>query len=149
MNRITTATFNLFAFVVLTSAFAATAFAQTASPTPTPPPQNNNPFAPQPAPPLPEGMTGSDVNDPRYKLSPGVYNAGETSMGLKHLLLAKKPEAFDLGTNDPSDPKVNASLKTVLGIGQPEQMQGPMKLVLAGLGFAKPGGLGRLARPGV
>jgi hypothetical protein len=136
MNRITTATFNLFAFVVLTSAFAATAFAQTASPTPTPPPQNNNPFAPQPAPPLPEGMTGSDVNDPRYKLSPGVYNAGETSMGLKHLLLAKKPEAFDLGTNDPSDPKVNASLKTVLGIGQPEQMQGPMKLVLAGLGFA-------------
>ena len=27
-----------------------------------------NPFAPQPAPPLPAGMTGSDANDPRYKV---------------------------------------------------------------------------------
>ncbi len=30
-----------------------------------------NPFASQPAPPLPAGMTGSDTNDPRYKLTPG------------------------------------------------------------------------------
>ena len=30
-----------------------------------------NPFAPQPAPTLPPGMTGSDVSDPRFKLTPG------------------------------------------------------------------------------
>jgi len=134
MNRVRT--FHLLpAFVVLLLAFAATGFAQTPSPTPAPA-QPQNPFAPQPAPPLPEGMVGSDVNDPRFKLSPGVDNAGETSMGLKHLLLEKKPAAFDLGTNDPTAPQVNDSLKRVLGIGKPEEMQGPMKLVLAGLGFA-------------
>ena len=40
---------------------------------------DGNPFAPSPAPPLPPGMTGSDVNDPRYKLTPGLYDAGEAS----------------------------------------------------------------------
>ena len=55
-----------------------------------------NPFAPEPAPPLPAGMTGSDANDPRAKLAPGMYDAGETSMGLKHLMLLKKPDAFQL-----------------------------------------------------
>jgi hypothetical protein len=43
--------------------------------------ENENPFAPQPAPSLPPGMTGSDVSDPRFKLTPGMYDAGETSMG--------------------------------------------------------------------
>jgi hypothetical protein len=38
-----------------------------------------NPFAPEPAPGLPAGMSGSDVNDPRYKLTPGLYDAGETA----------------------------------------------------------------------
>ncbi len=42
-------------------------------------------------------MTGSDANDPRAKLTPGLYDAGETSMGIKHLLLFKKPDAFQLG----------------------------------------------------
>ncbi|HEX3083178.1 MAG TPA: hypothetical protein VHP99_01545, partial [Pyrinomonadaceae bacterium] len=93
-------------------------------------------FAPQPAPPLPAGMTGSDANDPRMKLKPGVYDAGEAASGLKHITLLKKPDAFDLGTNNPADPKVDKTLTTVLGIGNPSQMQGPMKLVLAGLGFA-------------
>ena len=61
-------------------------------------------------------MTGSDANDPRYKLTPGLYDAGEASMGMKHLLLVKKPDAFQLGTDQPDDPKVQ---KTVgqLGIG--------------------------------
>src|SRR2546427_5339291 len=94
--------------------FAATTQAQTPSPTPTPsatpaaPPAN--PFAPQPAPPLPTGMTGSDASDPRAKLSPGMYDAGETSMGLKHLLLLKKPDAFQLGASDPDDPKVQQAI---------------------------------------
>src|SRR5215475_4658097 len=55
-----------------------------------------DPFAPEQAPPLPAGMTGSDVNDPRAKLTPGVYDAGEVAKGLKHLLLFKKPDAFQL-----------------------------------------------------
>jgi len=68
--------------------------------------EEKNPFAPVPAPPLPSGMTGSDTNDPRYKLTPGLYDAGETAMGMKHLLLVKKPDAFQLGSNDADDPKV-------------------------------------------
>ena len=117
--------------------FAANTFAQTPSPTPTPTPAPpENPFAPQPAPPLPAGMTGSNANDPRAKLTPGVYDAGETSMGLKHITLLKKPDAFDLGTNDPNAEKVNKSLSTVLGIGDPSKVPGTMKLPLAGLGFA-------------
>jgi hypothetical protein len=115
--------------------FAASAFAQTPSPSPTPA-EPENPFAPQPAPPLPAGMTGSDVNDPRAKLTPGFYDAGETSMGLKHITLLKKPDAFDLGTNDPNAEKVNKSLSTVLGISDPSKVPGTMKLPLAGLGFA-------------
>src|SRR5213079_1383601 len=114
--------------------------AQTTSPSPAPsvtpaaPPAN--PFAPQPAPPLPAGMTGSDVNDPRAKLSPGMYDAGETSMGLKHIMLLKKPDAFDLGSSDPNAPKVNETLKTVLGVADPSKMANATKLVFAGLGFA-------------
>jgi hypothetical protein len=81
-------------------------------------------------------MKGSDVNDPRAKLSPGMYDAGETSMGLKHITLLKKPDAFELGATDPNDPKVNKTLTTVLGVGDPTKMPPSIKLVLAGLGFA-------------
>src|SRR5262249_3460456 len=41
--------------------------------------EDANPFAPEPAAPLPPGMTGSDVNDPRAKLAPGLYDAGEAA----------------------------------------------------------------------
>jgi hypothetical protein len=142
MNRIRTVTFQLLvAFVVLGSCFAAKTKAQTTSPSPAPSatpaaPQNANPFVPQPAPPLPAGMTGSDVNDPRAKLSPGMYDAGEAAMGIKHLILLKKPDAFELGSNDPNDPKVNKTLSTVLGVADPSKMPSAMKLVFAGLAFA-------------
>jgi hypothetical protein len=138
MNRVRTLTFHLLvAFVVLCSCFAAKTPAQTPSPTPTATPAApQNPFAPQPAPPLPAGMTGSDVNDPRAKLSPGMYDAGEAAMGIKHLMLLKKPDAFDLGANDPNDPKVNKTLSTVLGVAEPSKLPSSIKLVLAGLGFA-------------
>src|SRR3984957_6454484 len=69
-----------------------------------------NPFAPEPAPTLPPGMKGSDTNDPRAKLTPGLYDAGEASMGIKHLLLLKKPDAFQLGATDPDDPKVQKAI---------------------------------------
>src|SRR5437016_6989632 len=139
MNRVRTVTLQLLvAFVVLGSAFAAKTFAQTSSPAPsaTPAAPPANPFAPQPAPPLPAGMMGSDVNDPRAKLSPGMYDAGETSIGLKHIMLLKKPDAFDLGASDPNAPKVNETLKTVLGVADPSKMANATKLVFAGLGFA-------------
>jgi hypothetical protein len=97
--------------------------------------EGQNPFAPEPAPPLPPGMMGSDVNDPRYKLAPGLYDAGETSMGLQHLQLVKKPDAFQLGTNDPDDPKVQTVLGH-LGMGANSKMPKSMHLVIAQLAFA-------------
>ena len=99
------------------------------------PEEEQNPFAPVPAPPLPAGMTGSDVNDPRYKLTPGVYDAGEVSMGMKHLLLLKKPDAFQLGTTDPDDPKVEKTVRQ-LGVGNIAKMPKPLQLEIAQLAFA-------------
>jgi hypothetical protein len=94
-----------------------------------------NPFAPQPAAPLPAGMTGSDVNDSRFKLTPGMYDAGEASMGIKHLLLLKKPDAFQLGTDEPDDPKVEKTVRQ-LGVGNIAKMSKPLRLVIAQLAFA-------------
>jgi len=97
--------------------------------------EEENPFAPQPAPPLPAGMTGSDVNDPRAKLSPGLYDAGEASMGIKHVMLFKKPDAFQLGSADPDDPRVQKTLGQ-LGMGGASKMPKPLQLVIAELAFA-------------
>ncbi len=94
-----------------------------------------NPFAPEPAPALPPGMKGSDTNDPRAKLTPGLYDAGEASMGIKHLLLLKKPDAFQLGATDPDDPKVQKTLGQ-LGIGDTTKLPKPVHLVIAQLAFA-------------
>lgn len=110
--------------------------AQTATPTPaTPaPPAAENPFGLQMAPPLPAGMTGSSKSDPRAKLSPGLYDAGEASMGIKHLLLLKKPAAFDLGT-DPNDPRVDKAL-FAMGVPKGAPIPPAMKMPLAGLALA-------------
>jgi len=99
--------------------------------------QQQNPFAPEPAPALPPGMAGSDVNDPRFKLTPGMYDAGEASMGLKHLLLLKKPDAFQLGIDRPDDPKVE---KTLGQLGLPAaalaKIPKELQMVIAQLAFA-------------
>jgi hypothetical protein len=97
--------------------------------------EGENPFAPQPAPALPPGMIGSDVNDPRAKLTPGLYDAGEAAVGLKHLALVKKPEAFDLGSTDPDSPKVQNTLAQ-LGIGDPAKMPKSIQVAVAGLAFS-------------
>src|SRR5579863_7404263 len=94
----------------------------------------DNPFAPEPAPALPPGMKGSDASDPRAKLKPGVYDAGETSMGMKHLALIKKPDAFQLGTSDPEAAKVKKVIDQ-LGINSPK-IPKEMNLVIAQLAFA-------------
>ncbi len=94
-----------------------------------------NPFAPQPAPPLPPGMTGSDTNDPRFKLKPGLYDAGEAAMGMKHIAFLKKPDAFQIMATSPDDPTVQKTLAQ-LGVGDPSRMPKPMQMVIAQLAFA-------------
>ena len=147
MNRVHTNAFRLLtASLVLCSCFAARTPAQTTSPSPSPEPvktpeskpankDGGNPFAPEAAPPLPAGMKGSDANDPRAKLSPGMYDAGEAAMGMKHVMLLKKPDAFQLGSDNPDDPKVQKAL-SLLGVGDSSKMPKPEQLVIAGLAFA-------------
>jgi hypothetical protein len=150
MNRVTTIPFHLLvASLVFWSCLATGTQAQTPSPSPSLPPpsttapetkpanQNGgaNPFAPAPAPPLPAGMTGSDGSDPRAKLTPGMYDAGEAAMGIKHLMLLKKPDAFQLGSDDPDNPKVQKTLG-LLGIRDSSKMPKPTQLVIAQLAFA-------------
>jgi hypothetical protein len=95
----------------------------------------DDPFTPEPAPTLAPGMTGSDANDSRAKLTPGLYDAGEAAMGIKHLALLKKPDAFQLGATDPDDPKVQKMLGQ-LGMRRAAKMPKPMQLVVAQLAFA-------------
>ncbi len=84
---------------------------------------------------LPAGMTGGDVNDPRYKLKPGMNDAEELAMGMKHLAFIKKPDAFQLGATGPDDPAVEKTLKS-FGIGDSSKIPPPLKLVIAQLSFA-------------
>ena len=121
MNRIHTIAFRLItALFVLCVGFAAGTLAQGSL---------------ESAPPLPAGMTGSDANDPRAKLSPGLYDAGEAAMGMKHLMLLKKPDTFQLGSDDPDSPNVQKTLG-ILGVGDSSKMPKPFQLVYAQLAFA-------------
>jgi hypothetical protein len=143
MNRVPSFSFRVAVAAIIFCSGVSRMRAQT--PAPPPPAQGaakapepaaqQNPFAPQPAPPLPPGMTGSDANDPRFKLTPGLYDAGEASMGMKHLLLLKKPDSFQLRSADPDDPKVQKTLGQ-LGIGDASKMPKPLQLVIAQLAFA-------------
>jgi hypothetical protein len=84
--------------------------------------------------PLPAGMKPADPNDPRAKLSAGLFDAGEIALGLKHISLAKKPELFDIGT-DPASPKVATALGA-LGIPDPKMVPLEQRMAFAGLAFA-------------
>jgi hypothetical protein len=99
------------------------------------PDAEQNPFAPQPAPPLPAGMTGSDTNDPRYKLKPGLYDAGEAAVGMKHVAFIKKPDTFQITATSPDDPMVQKTLGQ-LGVGDAAKMPKPLQMVIAQLAFA-------------
>ena len=141
MNRVPSVVFRV-AVAAMISFFGVVGLqAQAQKPAPAPSAQQpaadeeDNPFAPQPAPVLPPGMTGSNANDPRAKLAAGLYNAGETAMGMKHLLLLKKPAAFQLGTSDPDAPKVQKMLAQ-LNVRNAAKIPKPMHLVLAQLAFA-------------
>src|SRR2546427_10857272 len=90
MNRVQSIAWRvLLASLVLGCWFSISTLAQTSSPSPAPsatPAAPVNPFAPQPAPPLPAGMTRADPKHPRAKLSPSREDAGETSQGLKDIM---------------------------------------------------------------
>ncbi|HKO60889.1 MAG TPA: hypothetical protein VJV03_07000, partial [Pyrinomonadaceae bacterium] len=124
----------LIACFVLCCCLVITTVAQTPSPSPEAAKSPENPFAPEKAEPLPAGMTGSDVNDPRAKLTPGVFDAGEAAMGIKHVLLVKKPDAFQLPSNDPDSPEVKKTLG-LLGIDT-TKMEKSALLPTAQLAFA-------------
>lgn len=146
MNRLHVISFRLLIIAVaLSSCLVTRTLAQKPSPSPssqeaakTPDDKKaqDNPFAPEPAGPLPAGMTGADTNDPRAHLTPGFYNAGETSLGLKHLLLVKKPEPFQLGADNPDDPKVQKVLGQMGSPAQLAQVPKGVQLVIAQLSFA-------------
>src|SRR5687768_5961438 len=146
MNRVHIMTFRLLvASLLVCFGFASSLQGQTPSPSPSPSPESanpaetkptpENPFALVPAPPLPAGMTGSDANDPRAKLAPGMYDAGETAMGLQHVVFIKKPEAFLLNSDNPDDPKVQKTLGQ-LGAGNADILKMPKPLQLAFAQFA-------------
>ncbi|HLJ90857.1 MAG TPA: hypothetical protein VKZ53_28895 [Candidatus Angelobacter sp.] len=138
MNRVPRAAFSLVAVVIVLFFNANQLQAQAQKPASPPSGQaqaEESPFSPESVPTLPPGMTGADVNDPRAKLAPGLYDAGEASMGMKHLLLLKKPDAFQLGTSNPEDPKVAQTLG-LLGMGDPSKIPAPMRTVFAQLAFA-------------
>lgn len=96
--------------------------------------EEENPFAPKPAPPLPAGMTGSDVNDPRYKLTPGMYDAGQAAVGMKLVSSLKKPDAFQIKATSPDDPMVQKTLG-MLG-SNVAKMPKSLQLPIAQLAFA-------------
>lgn len=88
----------------------------------------------EPPPKLPAGMTGSNANDPRTKLKPGVFDAGEVAVGIKHIALLKKPQAFDVGV-DPNSPMVAKALKA-LGVPSNAPIPPEVKMSFAPLAFA-------------
>ena len=81
-------------------------------------------------------MTGSSTNDPRFALKPGLYDAGEAAMGMKHRALLKKPDAFQLRRDMPDDPKVQKTLAPAGRWAITSKMPKAMQLVIAQLAFA-------------
>jgi hypothetical protein len=76
-----------------------------------------------------------DVNDPRVGLKGGLYDAGEAATGIKHIVLVKKADAFQLGVSEADDPKVQKMLGQ-LGMRDTSKMPKPLQLVIAQLAFA-------------
>ena len=136
MNRIEAFEFRLAVVALIAGALCARSRilqAQAPAATPAPAPAataTSAPAAEEKDPPLPPGMTGSTLNDPRVGLQPGLYDAGEAAMGMEHVAFLKKPAAFQLSSTDPDAPEVQKAL-TLLGVGDRSKMSKPMQLVIA------------------
>jgi hypothetical protein len=148
MNRGMISRWASVALAIAVFAAAAPIRAQNGQPVPAPAPTPNpkaaakptptdelDEFAPKPAPPLPPGMTGSNTDDPRYTLKPGLYDAGEVAMGMEHIDFLKKPDPFRLDATSPDDPIVTKTLLQ-LGVGDPSKMPASLRPVIAQLAFA-------------
>jgi hypothetical protein len=148
LNRVKNVAFRLagMAAVVLFSGVGVMQAQESAPSTPAPaaqapaapakaPEAEENPFAPKPAPPLPAGMTGADTKDPRFTLKPGMYDAGEAAIGMKHVAFVKKPDAFQITATSPDDPVVQKTLGQ-LGVSDISKMPKPLQMVIAQLAFA-------------
>jgi hypothetical protein len=139
MNRMHALAFRLagvaFAAAVVCSSWGVLQGQTPAAPAAQAAPEEEDPFTPLPAVPLPPGMTGSTTNDPRVGLKPGLYDAGEVAMGMEHLAFVRKPDAFQLSSTEPDDPAVQKSLD-LLGVSNRAKMPKPMQLVIAQLAFA-------------
>lgn len=85
---------------------------------------------PTPEPTLPPGMVGSSTADPRFTLSAGLYDAGERALGMRHLQLLKKPDSFQLGTDNPDDPRVQKMLAS-FGIADTSKIPKDIQLDIA------------------
>ena len=68
------------------------------------------PFAPQPAPPLPPGMTGSDTSDPRYTLKPGIVRRGRSGDGHEARGVLEEAGCVSAYATIRDDPKVQKML---------------------------------------
>jgi hypothetical protein len=79
-------------------------------------------------------MTGSTTDDPRVGLKPGLYDAGEAAMGIKHLAFLKKASAFQLSSTQADDPVVQKTLD-ILGVNK-AKIPKHMQPVIAQLAFA-------------
>ena len=93
-----------------------------------------DPFAPVPETPLPPGMTGSTTNDPRVGLKPGLYDAGEVAMGMRHVAFMEKASAFRLASNDPDSEAVQKTLD-ILNVNK-AKVSKALQPVFAQLAFA-------------
>jgi hypothetical protein len=138
MNRLNSLSLRLAGLTLATTVlFAATAplRAQEAKPdAPKAEAAPENPFAPAPAPPLPPGMTGANTSDPRYTLKPGLYDAGEAALGIKHLAFLKKPDPFRMEATSADDPKVIETLKNLEVIT--DKMPKALQPVIAQLAYS-------------
>jgi len=77
------------------------------------------------------------ANDPRVKIVPGPYDAGEGSMGIKHLMILKKPGR--ISTEADPDAIQRCRRLWAVGKGNTSKMPKPMHLATAQLAFAELG----------
>jgi hypothetical protein len=123
-------------FAALLAVFCFGAIAMGQTPTPTPEKEEaQNPFALDLGKPLPPGMTGSNPNDPRSKLKAGMDDAGVAALGIRHVSLLPKPQAFQLGTTDVKSDRVRQTLGS-LGVADPSMLPPTSALSFAALAFA-------------
>ncbi len=123
------------ALLLAVFAFAGAATAQTPTPSPTKTGDTDRIPGLDYAKPLPAGMTGSNPNDPRSKLKPGMTDAGVAALGIRNVDLLPKPEAFQLGTTDIGSQRVKTTLGS-LGISDPSALPSTQALSIAALAFA-------------